>query len=221
MQAVHWVSGSGLYQPRRHRSYGVRSFGRMTVYIAQLLAELTPCFPGIEYLMRRTGLSERAVQYHLAALRETGLLAYRVRGTRVSGERAQASEFVRVIPPEYDDALGIRMSEGGCERRVTGIADEGRKLMARLAKMAARKVRRPRTKASSSKQSKTGTVKHADGASSGPVSGVGRCTPMGVVLRVVLRRVVLRFPLRKASPAGRAIPPPRRSSRRRPAAAGS
>ncbi|MEU5599170.1 hypothetical protein [Streptomyces sp. NPDC020298] len=34
-------------------------------------------------------------------LREAGLLAYIVRGTRVSGESAQASEFARMIPVEF------------------------------------------------------------------------------------------------------------------------
>ncbi|MCZ9340906.1 transcriptional regulator, partial [Streptomyces sp. TRM76130] len=39
MQAVHWVAGSGLYKPRRHRSHGPRSFGATTVCVAQELAE--------------------------------------------------------------------------------------------------------------------------------------------------------------------------------------
>ncbi|MFB6992853.1 transcriptional regulator, partial [Streptomyces sp. NPDC056304] len=108
LQAVHWVAGSGLYEPRRHRSHGPRSFGLTTVRVAQELAQLSPCRPGIEYLMRRTGLAERAVEYHLGMLRETGLLAWIVKGTRVSGGPAQASEFARMIPVEFDAALGIR-----------------------------------------------------------------------------------------------------------------
>ncbi|GHE96216.1 hypothetical protein GCM10018785_71490 [Streptomyces longispororuber] len=35
MQAVHRVAGSGLYQPRRHRSHGPRSFGATTARVAQ------------------------------------------------------------------------------------------------------------------------------------------------------------------------------------------
>jgi hypothetical protein len=62
MQAVHWVVGSGLYEPRR--SHGPK-MGPTTVLIAQFLAELTPCRPGVDYLMRRTGLEKRSVQYHL------------------------------------------------------------------------------------------------------------------------------------------------------------
>ncbi|MEV0604531.1 helix-turn-helix domain-containing protein [Streptomyces sp. NPDC050315] len=170
MQAVHWVAGSGLYQPRRHRSSGLRSFSTTTVRVAQLLTDLTPCFPGIDYLMRRTGLSERTVEYHLAALRETGLLAYITRGTRVRGERAQASEFARMIPVEFDQALGIRTVGEGVQRRVTGIAESGRELMARLGKKARKKVRTRRSKTSR---------KTVSGASTGPILGRARCTPMG------------------------------------------
>ncbi|MFE6460034.1 winged helix-turn-helix domain-containing protein [Streptomyces cinereoruber] len=187
MQAVHWVAGSGLYQPRRHRSSGLRSFTKTTVYIAQLLAELTPCRPGIEYLMRRTGLSRRIVNYHLAALRETGLLAYVVKGTRVSGGPAQASEFARMIPAEYDAALGIRTvlrdeAAPAYTRAVTGIAEAGRKLMAKLGKQAARKVRQPRPKTASkvsAKASPTGVPEGVGGVAETPVSEGSRCTPMG------------------------------------------
>ncbi|MFD3931737.1 transcriptional regulator [Streptomyces sp. NPDC058614] len=177
MQAVHWVAGSGLYRPRLYRAHGPRSFGPTTVFVAQLLAELSPCRPGIEYLMRRTGLSERAVQNHLQMLRETGLLAYLSKGTRVSGEPPQASEFARMIPVEFDDALGIRTAGEGTGRRMTGIAESGRELMARLAKLAARKVRRRST--TSSRTGAKGARKAASGASGTAVSGESRCTPMG------------------------------------------
>ncbi|MFD5398593.1 winged helix-turn-helix domain-containing protein [Streptomyces sp. NPDC127097] len=178
MQAVHWVAGSGLYEPRRHRSHGPRSFGTTTVFIAQLLAELSPCRPGLAYLMRRTGLSERAVEYHLAMLREAGLLAYVVRGTRVRGEQAQASEFARTVPTEFDVALGIRTAGAGTERRMTGIAEAGRVLMGRLAKKASRRVRRPRSK-SPSKAPAMAARRGAGRASGTAVSGGSRCTPMG------------------------------------------
>lgn len=171
MQAVHWVAGSGLYEPRRYRSHGPRSFGPTTVRVAQELAQLFPCRPGIEYLVRRTDLSERSVEYHLGMLRETGLLAYVVRGTRVRGEKAQASEFARMIPVAFDVALGIRTAGEGTGRRMTGIAEAGRELMAKLAKKAARKVRKPRAK-SSSKAPAKGAVT--------AVSDEVRCTPMQV-----------------------------------------
>ncbi|GAB1331684.1 helix-turn-helix domain-containing protein [Streptomyces sennicomposti] len=183
MQAVHWVAGSGLYQPRRHRSSGLRSFNATTVHVAQLLAELSPCFPGLDYLQRRTGLSERTVEYHLAALRETGLLAYIVKGTRKRGEVPQASEFARMIPVEFDEALGIRTRQSDQDapaytRVMVGIADVGRELMAKLAKKASRKLRRPRSKASSRASAKAS----GKGPSGTPVTAVSdgsRCTPMG------------------------------------------
>ncbi|TVL88513.1 hypothetical protein CD790_31055 [Streptomyces sp. SAJ15] len=183
MQAVHWVAGSGLYEPRRHRSHGPRSFGVTTVRAAQELAALSPCRPGIEYLVRRTGLSERSVEYHLGMLREAGLLAYIVRGTRVRGESAQASEFARMIPVEFDVALGVRTVQRDEDapaytRTMTGIAEAGRELMARLAKKASRKVRKPRSKTSSKGPAK-GARGGADGAGVTGVSGESRCTPMG------------------------------------------
>ncbi|MER5974601.1 transcriptional regulator [Streptomyces sp. NPDC002055] len=180
MQAVHWVAGSGLYQPRRHRSHGPRSFGPTTVRVAQELAALSPCRPGIKYLMRRVGLSERAVQDHLRILRETGLLAWIVKGTRVAGDGGQASEFARMIPPEFDVALGIRTVQRDEDapaytRAVSGIAEAGRELVAKLAKKAARKVRKPRSTTSSKAPAK--------GAEQGAVTAVSdeaRCTPMQV-----------------------------------------
>ncbi|MDJ0385224.1 helix-turn-helix domain-containing protein [Streptomyces sp. G-G2] len=180
MQAVHWVAGSGLYKPRRHRSHGPRAFGVTTVRVAQELAQLFPCRPGIEYLVRRTGLSERSVEYHLGMLREAGLLAYVVRGTRVRGESAQASEFARMIPPAFDVALGIRTvlrddTAPEYTRAMTGIAEAGRELMAKLARKASRKVRKPRSKAPAK-----GVRKGAEQGVVTAVSGEVRCTPMQV-----------------------------------------
>ncbi|MFD3847983.1 winged helix-turn-helix domain-containing protein [Streptomyces microflavus] len=180
MQAVHWVAGSGLYKPRRHRSHGPRSFGPTTVRVAQELAQLFPCRPGIEYLVRRTGLSERSVEYHLGMLREAGLLAYVVRGTRIRGEAAQASEFARMIPVEFDEALGVRTvqrDETAPEytRAPCGIAEARRELMAKLAAKAARKIRKRRSK-TSGKRSRKGAQQ---GVATG-VSGEVRCTPMQV-----------------------------------------
>ncbi|WP_225995090.1 helix-turn-helix domain-containing protein [Streptomyces arboris] len=189
MQAVHWVAGYGLYVPRRHRSHGPRALGPTTVRVAQELAQLSPCRPGIEYLVRRTGLSERTVEYHLGMLREAGLLAYVVRGTRIRGAAAQASEFALMVPPEFDAALGIRTvlrddTAPEYTRAPCGIAEAGRELMAKLARKASRKVRRPRRRTASKSSSKTASVKGArKGAEQGPVTGVAgevRCTPMQV-----------------------------------------
>ncbi|QKW66159.1 transcriptional regulator (plasmid) [Streptomyces sp. NA03103] len=184
MQAVHWVAESGLYKPRRHRSHGPRSFGPTTVRVAQELAQLFPCRPGIDYLVRRTGLSERSVEYHLGMLREAGLLAWIVKGTRVSGGPAQASEFARMIPTEFDTALGIRTVQRDenappYTRAASGIAEASQELMAKLAKKAARKVRKPRSKTSS----KVPAMASVRGAEQGVVTAVSdevRCTPMQV-----------------------------------------
>ncbi|MCX2927914.1 transcriptional regulator [Streptomyces sp. NEAU-W12] len=180
MQAVHWVAGSGLYKPRRRRSHGPRSFGPTTVRVAQELAQLFPCRPGIEYLVRRTGLSERSVEYHLGMLREAGLLAWIVKGTRVSGGPALASEFARMIPVEFDVALGIRTVQRDEDapaytRAVSGIAEAGRELMARLAQKASRKVRKPRSKAPAK-----ASVRGAEQGDVTAVSDEVRCTPMQV-----------------------------------------
>jgi hypothetical protein len=155
MQAVHWVAGSGLYTPSR--SHGPR-WGATTIAIAQEIAALKECRPGIDYLARKLKVAERTVQYHLGMLREAGLLVYRSKGTRLSGIGGRASEFERIIPLEFDEALGIRTTGEGVQRRPVGAAPEHRSLLGKLAKKAARKTRRrPRRT---------------------PVSGKARCTPM-------------------------------------------
>ncbi|MEU8843454.1 transcriptional regulator [Streptomyces roseus] len=218
MQAVHWVAGSGVYQPRRHRSHGPRAFGPTTVRVAQELAELFPCRPGIEYLVRRTGLSERSVEYHLGMLRESGLLAYIVRGTRVRGEAALASEFARMIPVEFDAALGIRTAGEGAGRRMTGIAAAGRELIAALSKKAARKVRKRRAKTSSKAPAKRST----GGAREGAVTAVSdeeqeaRCTPMVGSSRSVLSAGTTSFPPENKLASGQSdFPTPKKVNRGR------
>ncbi|MFI1606956.1 transcriptional regulator [Streptomyces griseofuscus] len=211
MQAVHWVAGSGLYEPRRYRSHGPRSFGPTTVRVAQELAELFPCRPGIEYLVRCTGLSERSVEYHLGMLRGAGLLAYIVRGTRVRGAAAQASEFARMVPVEFDVALGIRTVGEGTGRRMTGIAKAGRELMAALSKKAARKVRKRRAKSSSKAPSK-GARKGADQGAVTAVSNEVRCTPMGGSSRSVSSAGTTSFPPESKLASGQSkSPTPKKS----------
>lgn len=193
MQAVHWVAGSGLYEPRRHHRSGPRSFGPTTVRVAQELAKFGQCRPGIELLMARTGLCKRSVEYHLRMLRETGLLVWVFQGTREKGGDRKASEFVLVVPPEFDAALGIRTvrrHEAAPEytRAVAGIGEAGRELVGALGKKAARKVRKPKKKASSRRSAKASPATSAQGAAengehgqeavSGTDLGEGRCTPM-------------------------------------------
>ncbi|KIF66258.1 hypothetical protein HY68_36745 [Streptomyces sp. AcH 505] len=158
MQAIHWVSGSGLYKPTR--THGP-AWGPTTVLIAQEISALSECRPGIDYLARKLDCSERTVQYHLGMLREAGLLAYRSKGTRLSGQPNQASVYERIIPTVFDTALGIRTTGEGLQRRPVGIAPESRTLIGKLAKKAARKIRKRRRRARTT-----------------PVSGGSLCTPM-------------------------------------------
>ncbi|MGW5529475.1 transcriptional regulator [Streptomyces xanthochromogenes] len=147
MQAVHWVAGSGLYTPSRLHG---PQWGETTIRLAQELSALTECRPGVAYLARKLGVSERTVQYHLDMLREAGLLAYRSKGTRLTGAMRQASHYERIIPAPFDVALGIRtvLADGApaVERRPVGIAQESRGVIAKLARKAARKVRRTRSR---------------------------------------------------------------------------
>lgn len=144
MQSVHWVVGSGLYVPTR--AHGPRGMNATTIAIAQEISALTECRPGVDYLARKLSVAERTVQYHLDMLREAGLLAYRSKGTRAAGRVRQASVFERIVPVEFDTALGIRTVGDGTSRRPVGIAEQGRKLIGKLASKAARRPRRKRTK---------------------------------------------------------------------------
>lgn len=166
MQSVHWVGGSGLYSPSQ--KHGPK-WGPTTVALAQEISALAECRPSVEYLARKLGMSPRTVKYHLAILREAGLLAYRSKGTRITGSVRQASVYERVIPREFDRALGIRTVQRdetapSYTRVAVGIAEEGRTLIGKLAKKAARKIRRKRTKRGVDKSVRAG----------------GRCTPMQV-----------------------------------------
>lgn len=144
MQAVHWISGSGLYTPSRNHG---PKWGPTTIVIAQEIANLTECRPSVDYLARKLRCSTRTVKYHLGMLREAGLLVYRSKGTRITGSIRHASVFERVIPVAFDEALGIRCTlrdttQPAYTRTPIGIAEEGRKLIGKLAKKAARKTRR-------------------------------------------------------------------------------
>ncbi|MFD8626636.1 transcriptional regulator [Streptomyces hygroscopicus] len=171
MQAVHWISGSGLYTPSR--THGPK-WGETTIRLAQELSALKECRPGIAYLTRKLKASARTVKYHLDMLREAGLLVYRVKGSRITSSIRQASEFERVIPAEFDTALGIRTIGEGVQRRPVGIAEEGRSAIGKLAKKAARKVRRKRSRKSSSAQSRCTPMQ---GGSPGSSSATGTHSP--------------------------------------------
>ncbi|MER7848327.1 hypothetical protein ABTZ03_30825 [Kitasatospora sp. NPDC096077] len=164
-QAAHWVHGAGLHVP----THGPR-FGETTLRLVGVLSELTPCRPTIAYLMRVLQASRRTVQYHLEILRATGLLAWRSVGTRLPMTEGQvrvvsrASEYERLIPASYDEALGIRTAGEGVERRMTGISEEGRGLIAELGKKATKRPRRTRR-----------AIRHSRTRQS---LNTSRCTPM-------------------------------------------
>lgn len=134
MQAVLWARTVRPH-PR---------FNDLTVQLAAVLAELTPCRPGVKYLMRRLSRSRRCVQYHLRCLRETGLLVYVVKGTRRRGMSPLASEFRRSIPPAFDHSVGVITTGLGFGRRMTGCSQPGRKLLGKLGTTAKRWLRRRR-----------------------------------------------------------------------------
>jgi hypothetical protein len=175
MQAVHWVAGSGLYTPTR--GHGPK-FGTTTITIAQEISALTECRPSVDYLARKLKISERTVQYHLGMLREASLLVYRSKGTRIRGEGARASVFERIIPAAFDEALGIRTVGQGATRRPIGAAPEHRTLLGKLARKAARKVRRRRRRGpSATASSRRGLCTPMQGGTTGDSSAAGTHSP--------------------------------------------
>lgn len=158
MTSVHWAADPKAKRYTPTRTHGPRGMNATTLLIAQECANLKECRPGIAYLARKLRISERTVEYHLGMLREAGLLVYRTKGGRVAHGRDEASVYERTIPLAFDDAHGIRTIGEGVQRRPVGAADTARKSLGKLARKAARKVRRPRRLT--------------------PVSGQGRCTLM-------------------------------------------
>jgi DNA-binding transcriptional ArsR family regulator len=174
MTAVHWVTDCarrGLYTPSSSHS---PKWGPTTVATAQEIAALKECRPGIDYLARKLKVSVRTVKYHLAMLREAGLLVYRSKGTRIRGEGNQASRFERVVPAAFDEALGIRTVGEGVQRRPVGASEEHRGLLGKLAKKAARKTRRRPRRTPSSRTSRCTPM---EGGTSGTSSAASTYSP--------------------------------------------
>lgn len=147
MTAYHWAADPKHKRYAPTRSHGPKTMNETTHAVAKEIAALTECRPGIAYLMRKLGASERTVEYHLDMLREAGLLVYRSIGTRIGGGVRQASVYERVIPIEFDAALGIRTIQRddtapAYTRVPVGAAPEHRKELGKLAKKATRKPRR-------------------------------------------------------------------------------
>ncbi len=201
MQAVHWIAGCGLYD--QEPGHGPK-WGPTTVAIAQEIAALTECRPSIDYLARKLGVSERTVQYHLAHLRAAGLLVYRSKGTRLAGRVRLASVYERVIPAQFDQALGIRTvlrdetapptrgPQSGSPRRAAASSETS--------------PARPPARSGRSGQSRVcislWTARR--------VAPQWRVVPLRLLLRLVL------IPLRASSQAGRASRTPRGGAGRRP-----
>ncbi|MFJ1742646.1 winged helix-turn-helix domain-containing protein [Streptomyces microflavus] len=166
IEAVLWFHKYGSY--RSESSHGPKKFGDTTLRMARTIAHLTECRPSVRKLVEWLKLSPRTVKYHLAILRESGLLTYRAKGTRVAGSGGRASEFERTIPRVFDEAAGLRT--GPSEkliRAVHGFRPEKISLLKELHRAA----RRPHRK-NPTKRPNRRPVQLASGAPS--------CTPMVV-----------------------------------------
>ncbi|MFJ6752562.1 winged helix-turn-helix domain-containing protein [Streptomyces sp. NPDC091266] len=164
LEAVYWFYKYSPYASSG--SHGPKKFGITTWRMAKAIAHLTECRPSVGNLVQWLKLSERTVKYHLAMLRESGLLTYRARGTRVAGCGGRASEFERTIPQAFDDAAGLRTGPSDTLiRSVRGFSQDKIPLLQELHAAARPPRRKKRTK---------GANRRALKASSGTPS----CTPM-------------------------------------------
>ncbi|MEU6349966.1 hypothetical protein ABZ896_11630 [Streptomyces sp. NPDC047072] len=100
-------------------------------------------------MWRRLGLSRRTLERHIAVLRELGLLAWVVHGSRTntrpagSGDWAgTATIYAAVVPRAWDHALGHRVSGHGYHARHIGFTDRGRELAIADARRRARPANR-------------------------------------------------------------------------------
>ncbi|WP_331738558.1 hypothetical protein [Embleya sp. NBC_00896] len=170
LQAVHW--GVDMRLP---------GFSEHTLRIARIMARLTECRPGVAYLRRATGLSERTVYGQLRALRRAGLLVYRAVGGFSDDKQRLAAVYMLVIPPMYDQALGIRIVGEGRERRMVGIGTQaGRRTIKRLARLTAR----GRGKRRGVRHPRPATRKRCTLGFSGPqeISAAGHVSPQDSVV---------------------------------------
>ncbi|MBQ0888652.1 helix-turn-helix transcriptional regulator [Streptomyces sp. RM72] len=166
LEAVYWFYKYGPYAAAR--PHGPKRFGDTTLRMAKAIAHLTECRPSVGNLVQWLKISERTVKYHLAMLRESGLLTYRSKGTRVAGAGGRASEFVRTIPQVFDDAAGLRTGPSDkLIRAVHGFSPEKTSLLQELHAAARPPRRKKRTKRSNRRSVNT-------------PSATSSCTPMVV-----------------------------------------
>ncbi|MFJ2218277.1 transcriptional regulator [Streptomyces sp. NPDC101062] len=145
LEAVYWFYKYGPYTSER--THGPKKVGDTTLRMARIIAHLTECRPSVGVLVDWLKLSVRTVKYHLRILRETGLLTYLSKGTRVSGVGGRASAFERTIPPVFDEAAGVRTGPSDTLiRSVRGFSQHRVPLLKELHTAARRPRRKKRTK---------------------------------------------------------------------------
>ncbi|MER0476886.1 transcriptional regulator [Streptomyces sp. Edi2] len=166
LEAVHWFYDHGPYAA--DRSHGPKKVGHTTLRVARALAHLKECRPSAANVASWLQITLRTARYHLKILRETGLLTYQSKGTRIAGVGGRASEYARTIPPVYDEALGLRTGPSDTHiRSVRGFSQEQIPLMKQLHRKARRPLPRKRTK-------------RANRNAAVPASATASCTPMVV-----------------------------------------
>jgi DNA-binding transcriptional ArsR family regulator len=127
--------------------------GATTLRVAKDLAARLNADGHVAYcrdtMWRRLGLSRRTLERHIAVLRELGLLAWAVHGSRTntrpagSGDWAgTATIYAAVVPRAWDDAVGHRVSGHGYQARHIGFTDHGRELAIADARRRARRSNR-------------------------------------------------------------------------------
>ncbi|MGI5254117.1 hypothetical protein [Actinacidiphila glaucinigra] len=128
LRAARWAIGAG-YHPKASAT---------TLRVAEDLAARMNADGHVAYGRARTakrlGLSRRTVDRHVACLRELGLLAWSVHGSRTNTRRAAglpgwagtATIYAATAPPAWDHAMGHRILGCGYTARVVGYTCEGR-----------------------------------------------------------------------------------------------
>lgn len=126
-RAVAWVVAAGLH-PRTNAT---------TLAVANDLAGRMDYTTGhVRYCMEdtaaRLGISVASVKRHIGYLREAGLLAWAVHGTRrniravlgLGGYAATATVYAAVIPPVYDHAMGHQVTGAGYGAHARIVTDQ-------------------------------------------------------------------------------------------------